>query len=190
MKRKRKDPIEYVLTAFLSLKANQYRWNKMLVTDAERSISRLFYDQVFSSGADKSGFSTVLKSNWGLQKMCDDHYMSPQSVTKFIMDQADILLEDYDYFLDCFMMCRKTHYVTKQQNDQLAKLTKNTAVLTRDRYKHMGFNLYKNGKPNPCMEKPELQVPSYFTNWERGYQINGFRATVVENEVSNLENFF
>ena len=113
MNRKRKDPIEYALTAFNSLKANQYRWNKMLLSDAERSISRLLYDQVFSTGPDKSGFSTVLKGDWRSQKMCDDHYMSPQSVTKFLMDEADILLEDYEYFLDCFMMCRRTNYVTK-----------------------------------------------------------------------------
>ena len=186
----RKDPIEYALTAFNSLKANKYRWNNMLISDTERSISRIFYDQVFSTGPDKSGFSTVLKGDWRSQKMCDDHYMSPQSVTKFIMDQADILLEDYDYFLDCFLMCRKTHYVTKQQNDKLARLTKNIAVLTRDRYKHMGWNLYKDGNPNYVMETPELQVPSYFTDWEKGYQINGFRSTVVENEVGNLGNFF
>jgi len=190
MSRQRKDPNEYALTAFNSLNANKYRWNTMLISDTERSISRLFYDQVFSSGPNKSGFSTVLKNDWGSQKMCDDHYMAPQTVTKFIMDQAGILLEDYDYFLDCFMMCRKTHHVTKQQNDDLAKLTKNTTVLTRDRYKHMGFNLYKRGLPNYVMTRPELQVPSYFTDWERGYQINGFRPASVENEVGNLEDHF
>ena len=187
MSRKRKNPIEYALTAFNSLKANQYRWDKMLISDAERAISRLFYDQVFSSGPDMSGFSTVLKHQWGLQDMTHDHYMAPQSVTKFIMDQADIVLDDYDYFLDCFMMCRKTHYVMKSQNEELSALTKKTKVLTRDRYKHMGFNLYKGGKPNYVMKTPELEVPSYFTNWEEGYQINGFRSTVVENEVGNLE---
>ena len=190
MSRKRRDATEYALTAFNSLKANKYRWNTMLISDVERSISRLFYDQVFSTGPDKSGYSTVLKGEWGLQKMCDDHYMAPQSVTKFIMDQADMLLEDYDYFLDCFMMCRKTHYVMKSQNEELSALTKKTSVLTRDRYKHLGLNLYKGGKPNYIMEKPELQVPSYFTDWELGYQSNGFRATVVENEVGNLEDFF
>ena len=104
MSRKRKDPIEYALTAFNSLNANKYRWNGMLIEDAERSISRLYYDQVFSSGPDKSGFSTVLKNDWELQRMTDDHYMAPQSVTKFIMDQANIILDDYDYFLDCFLM--------------------------------------------------------------------------------------
>ena len=189
MSRKRRNATEYALTAFNSLKANKYRWNTMLISDTERSISRVFYDQVFSTGPDKSGFSTVLKGEWGLQKMCDDHYMAPQSVTKFIMDQADILLEDYEYFLDCFKMCRKTHYVKKSQNDKLSALTKKTTVLTRDRYKHMGWNLYKDGNPNHVMTRPELQVPSYFTDWELGYQSNGFRATVVENEVGNLENF-
>ena len=192
MSKKRKDPAEYALTAFNALKTNQYRWNKELVTDVERSISRLFYDQVFSSGADKSGFSTVLKNHWmvdGKSIMTDDHYMAPQSVTKFIMDQSDILLNDYDYFVDCFMMCRKTHYVMKSQNDELSALTKKTKVLTRNRYKHLGFNLYKDGKPNYVMKTPELEVPTYYTDWEKGYQINGFRATVVDNEQGDLSRF-
>ena len=160
------------------------------MTDTERSISRLFYDSVFSSGADRSGFSTVLKNDWKLQPMTDDHYMSPQSVTKFIMDQADIILDDYDYFEDCFMMCRKTHWVMKSQNEELKSLTKKTSILTRDRYKHLGLNLYKGGKPNYVMEKPELEVPTCFTDWERGYQTNGFRPTVVDNEKGTLERFF
>jgi hypothetical protein len=189
MSRKRKDVTEYALTAFLSLKANKYRWDKTTTTDIERSIARLFYDQVFSSGPDKTGFSTVLKNDWKLQPMTDDHYMAPQSVTKFIMDQADIVLDDYDYFEDCFMMCRKTNYVKSSQNEELKALTKKTKVLTRDRYKHMGFNLYKGGKPNCVMETPELQVPLYFTDWEKDYQNNGFRATVVENEHGNLMEF-
>jgi hypothetical protein len=189
MSKKRKNPAEYALTAFNSLRANQYRWDKMLMTDAERSISRLFYDSVFSSGADRSGFSTVLKNDWKLQPMTDDHYMSPQSVTKFIMDQSNIMLEDYDYFEDCFMMCRKTHWVMKSQNEELKYLTKKTSILTRDRYKHLGLNLYKDGKPNYVMEKPELEVPTYFTDWEKGYQINGFRPTVVDNEKGSLEGF-
>jgi len=189
MKRKLKNPSEYALTAFLALKANQYRWNKMLVSDAERSISRLFYDQVFSSGADKSGFSTTLKNEWDLQSMTDDHYMAPQSVTKFIMD-SEFLLENFEHFLDCFLMCRKTHWVKKSENEKLKELTKKTNILTRDRYKHMGWNLYKDGKPNYVMEKPELQVPSYFTDWEMGYQNNGFRSMAVDNKVNNLEDFF
>ena len=55
-KRLKREPIEYARTAFDSLKSSQYRWNKNLTTSTERSIARLFYDQVFSSGADKSGF--------------------------------------------------------------------------------------------------------------------------------------
>ena len=86
-------------------------------------------------------------------------------------------------------MCRKTHWVMKSQNEELKFLTKKTNILTRDRYKHMGFNLYKDGKPNYVMKNPELEVPTYFTDWEKGYQINGFRATVVENEQGDLSEF-
>jgi len=160
-----KEPIEYARTAFDSLKSSQYRWNKNLTTSVERSISRLFYDQVFSSGADKSGFS--------------------QSVTKFIMD-TEFLLDDFEKFLDCFKMCRKTHYVAKTQNEELKNLTKKTLVLTRDRYKHLGYNLYGNGT---IFRNPELQVPSYYTDWEKGFQENNFRPTITDNKIGTLENF-
>ena len=188
MSKKKKDHVEYARTAFYGLIANKHRWNKETTTDIERSISRLFYDQVFSSGADKSGMSTVLKHEWDLAPMTDDHYMAPQSVTKYIMD-TEFLLEDFDHFLDIFLMCRKTHYVYKSHNENLKDLTKKTLILTRDRYKHLGYNLYKNGRPENMLKTPELQVPSYFTDWERGYQQNGFRATIVENPVSTLGDF-
>ena len=97
--------------------------------------------------------------------------------------------EDFDNFLDIFLMCRKTHYVYKSHNENLKDLTKKTLILTRDRYKHLGYNLYKNGRPENMLKTPELQVPSYFTDWERGYQQNGFRATIVENPVSTLGDF-
>ena len=180
-----KEPIEYARTAFDSLKSSQYRWNKNLTTSIERSISRLFYDQVFSSGADKSGFSTIPKNEWCKHTMTDDHYMAPQSVTKFIMD-TEFLLDDFEKFLDCFKMCRKTHYVAKTQNEELKNLTKKTLVLTRDRYKHLGYNLYGNGT---MFTTPELQVPSYYTDWEKGFQENNFRPTITENKIGTLEQF-
>jgi len=188
-KRIKKDPIEYAKTAFDSLIVSKSRWNKDFTTSTERSISRLYYDQVFSSGPDKSGFSTVPKAKWSLQVMTDDHYLAPQTITKFIMD-SEFLLENFDHFLDCFLMCRKTHYVAKTQNEELKKLTKKTSVLTRNRYKHMGFNLYKDGNADFILKTPELTVPSYLTDWEMGYQNNGFRATIVEDKRGSLESFF
>ena len=126
---------------------------------------------------------------WDDQPMTDDHYMAPQSVTKFIMD-TKFLLEDFDHFLDCFMLCRKTHYVKRYENDELRELTKKTKVLTKDRYKYLGWKLYKDGNPNMSFAEPELMVPSYFTDWEQGYQNNGFVATIVNNEHGSLEEFF
>ena len=187
-KRIKRDPVEYARTAFDCLRVSKSRWNKHITTSTERSISRLFYDQVFSSGADKSGFSTIPKAEWSLQPMTDDHYLAPQSITKFIMD-SEFLLEDFDHFLDCFLLCRKTHFVSRQQNDQLKSLTKSKPVLTRDRYKHLGFNLYKSGSADYVLKAPELTVPSYLTDWELGYQNNGFRATIVEDKRGSLEDF-
>ena len=59
---------------------------------------------------------------------------------------------------------------------------------------HLSFHIIPSmllkSIPNYIMEKPELEVPTYFTDWEMGYQTNGFRAVVVDNKVGTLEDFF
>ena len=68
----------------------------------------------------------------------------------------------------------------------MKNLTKKTLVLTRDRYKHLGYTLYCNGT---IFSTPELQVPSYYTDWERGFQGNNFRPTIIENKIGTLDQF-
>ena len=180
---------EYALTAFNSLKANMYRWTKDLDSHVERSISRVFYDQVVSTGPVKTKWSTVLSQDWEYNVMCDDHYMAPQTVCKFIMD-CPFVLEDFNIFSDIFAACRKTIYITKDQNEELKQLTKKEPVVTRDRYKHLGYTIYVNGDPNNVLEKPELEVPSYYTDWENKTHANGFRPIVVDNNSPNLVGCF
>ena len=163
---------EYALTAFNSMRANVNRWNKN-IGDGERSISRIFYDQVFSSGEKPSGLSTVPKIDQANEKMCHDHYLKPQSVAKFIMD-TKFHLEDFDSFFQIFEMCRSTHFITKKQNEILKKSTKNGTILTKYTYTENKFILYKE---NVLVDNhPILEVPEYYSDWEIKYRENGFTA--------------
>tara|TARA_B100000424_G_C22780058_1_gene419517 strand:+ start:155 stop:691 length:537 start_codon:yes stop_codon:yes gene_type:complete len=170
---------EYALTVYNSLKANSYRWKKGRYSDAEKSISRLLYDQCHSVGPQKTGLTTVPKALHNKDLMADDHYMTPQSATNFIYDN-DFILNDFDKFFDFYISCLNTCYVLKSQNQEMKTITKKN-ILTKDRYKHLGYPLYKDGDPNNMVE--ELPVPEYYTEWERG---NNFK---FKSSISTLEDF-
>jgi len=179
---------QYCLTAWNNLKGNSYRWHSELNTDAERSISRMFYQSVFDTLNDKTGFSTSpgAKSTW--EGMVDDHYMAPQTVAKFVMENPK-LLNDYDKFQEIFLFCCKTIVVTKEENNKLAQITKKQPVLTKDKYHYLGMKLYKGYEELPTINQV-LDVPEAFTEWESQFIENSFRPTVVYTEQkANLDEF-
>jgi len=180
---------QYCLTAWNNLKANAYRWHPELNTDAERSISRMFYQSVFDTLNNKTGFSTSpgAKSTW--EGMVDDHYMAPQTVAKFVMENPE-LINDYKKFQEIFLFCCKTIVVTKEENAKLAQITKKQPVLTKDKYHYLGIKLYHGYEELPTMNQV-LDVPKTFTEWESKFIKNDYRPTVVYTESkSNLDKFF
>jgi hypothetical protein len=179
---------EYCLTAWNILKSNAYRWHSELNTDAERTISRMFYQSVFDTLPDKTGLSTVADATSKDEGMTDDHYMAPQTVAKFIMERPE-LLNNYEKFEEIFLFCRKTVAVTKEQNLKLAQITKKQPVLTKDKYHYLGYDLYFEGEKLP-EHNQVLDVPEDFTEWESKFIKNDFRPTTVYiPEVSTLEEF-
>ena len=180
---------EYCLTAWNNLKANAYRWHSELNTNAERTISRMFYQSVFDTLNNKTGFSTSpgAKSTW--EGMVDDHYMAPQTVAKFVMDHPKIL-NSYDLFKEIFQFCRKTIVVTKEENNKLAQITKKQPVLTKDKYHYLGIKLYHGYEELPTMNQV-LDVPKLFDEWEQKFIKNDFRPTTVYvSKKPNLDEFF
>ena len=171
---------EYALTAYNSLGANSYRWKKGRYSDAEKSISRVLYDQCHSTGPQTTGLTTVPKDIQNKELMAHDHYMTPQSATNFIYEN-DFILNDLDKFFDFYISCLKTCYILKSQNQEMKTITKKN-ILTKDRYKHLGYTLYKDGDPNKIVK--ELPVPEYYTEWEIG---NNFK---FKSSISSLEDFF
>jgi len=180
---------EYCLTAWNNLKANAYRWHPELNTNAERTISRMFYQSVFDSLPYKTGLSSTpgAKSTW--EGMVDDHYMAPQTVAKFVMENPE-LLNDYKKFQEIFLFCRRTIVVTKEENNRLAQITKKQPVLTKDKYYHLGIKLYHGREELPTMNQV-LDVPESFTKWENKFIKNDFRPTTVYvPKTSTLDKFF
>ena len=179
---------EYCLTAWNNLKANAYRWHKELNTDAERTISRMFYQAVFDTCPNKTGLSTIPGAKTPMDNMTDDHYMAPQTVAKFIME-SPVLLNDYNKFEEIFLFCRKTIVVTKEQNLKLAQITKKQPVLTKDKYYYLGYDLYFGEEKLP-EQNQVLDVPKAFTEWESEFIDNQFRPTVVyQPKVPTLNEF-
>ena len=82
---------EYCLTAYDLFKSSVYRWHSRLNKDAERAISRVFYQAVRDTNPDKTGFSTLPGVKTTGDGLTDDHFMSPQTVAKYIMDSPKIL---------------------------------------------------------------------------------------------------
>jgi len=186
-----KKTYEYCLTAWNILKSNYYRWHSKLSVDAERSIARMFYQCVFDSYADRTMFSTFPVRNPGKKiiGMTDDHFMVPQTVAKFVMESPEIL-NSYDEFESIFIACRKTILVTPEENKLLAKLTRKQPVLTKDKYHHLGIELY-HGRVKLPEENQVLPVPKLFDEWEQKFIKNNFRSTVVYTESKpNLDEFF
>ena len=95
-KRRIKNYEKYAETAYISLNANRERWLDNINSihpclDTKRSIERIFYDQIISSGLDKTGLSVLPtkeyyheKNNPTGVKPTDDHFNCPQGLTPLV----------------------------------------------------------------------------------------------------------
>ena len=185
----KKRTTENCITAWNNLKANAYRWHSGLNKDAERSISRMFYQSVFDTLPDKTGLSSSPNAKSTDEGMTDDHFMAPQTVAKFIMESPE-LLNSYDEFEKIFLFCRKTIVVTKNENNRLAQITKKQPVLTKDKYHHLDIKLFDGFVELPAINQV-LDVPEAFDEWEKKFIKNGFRPTqVYVPKLNTLEEFF
>ena len=72
-------------------------------SDTKISMTRLFYDQIFSSGNPyKTGYisSSALNAKRERKKTCNEHCLSPQFVARMIYDNPDVWLSDFEKFKD------------------------------------------------------------------------------------------
>jgi len=119
-----------------------------------RLITRCYYEAVVNKS---TGFVSreAMEPN---AKTTDDHFATPQWIGRFIMDEGDIYLKDFEKFKEITEFVSQTIKVTKKENTKLAKQSsviseidgKNVFIETslQDKYKEAGiFPLYhkKNG---------------------------------------------
>jgi hypothetical protein len=144
-KRISKNPEKYCRVAYKSLYANRDEWG---TPDAHRPITRIMYDQVFSSGCDKTlGLISERAAALPKSKRCDDHYLSPQFVGRMVMDNQERFLNNYESFKEVFYLARRTIAVTKPENNALSEFTNNRSgiyrvyIPTDKKYEALGINL-------------------------------------------------
>ena len=180
-KRRIKNYEKYAETAYISLNANRERWLDNINSihpclDTKRSIERIFYDQIISSGLDKTGLSVLPtkeyyheKNNPTGVKPTDDHFNCPQGLTPLVYIHPTMLFE-FDEFFHFFGKMRETIKVPKSVNEMLSQLDK-LGIPRKDRYKHLNLKLYIDGNPNHVLSTSELEVEKIITDWETNNQI-------------------
>ena len=109
-------------------------------------------------------------------KMVDDHFLSPQTVTEFILDNPDPYLKDVELFRRLFECISYTHEITNIQNTSLAQL-KHT-VPTFKKYQHKNIKLYNKKTSAPVDNLLNLPVHvsdtfcEEFCQWEKEMVLN------------------
>ena len=162
--------------AFYAMKGALPLW-KDAKPDTVRSMTRILYDQVFSSGdPNKSGYisSAAMEAKRKKLKTCKDHCLSPQFVARMVYDNPDVWLSDLDKFKTLFYKCCTTILVTSKENNQLSQLTTNkngvlnVLVPTHMKYGHLGINLFHEDKGYVDDAFDEIVPPELIT-YEQKY---------------------
>ena len=135
----------YIRTCYYALKSLLWMWRNPMFPDSVRTLPRIFYGMVHSFKS--SGITTGLTSdlNGDPSKMTDDHKNSPQPVGEYVLDRANLCLNDYEIFKKIFLFSCETNRIYKAENTALKEL------------KHLVPTIYKY---------QEVGKPEYSTGWD------------------------
>ena len=166
--------------AFHAMKGVLHLW-KDASSDTKRAMTRILYDQVFSSG---NSYPTGYMSREAMQaakkgqKTCKDHCLSPQFVARMVYDNPEAWLTDLETFKKLFHACCATILITSKQNLALSNLTKNVngkftvEVATHEKYKHLNITLFHEQKGYVDSERVlDGLVPSILQEYEQQYLV-------------------
>ena len=170
--------ISFALVAFHAMRGCLHLW-KDGNSDVLRAMTRILYDQVFSSGdPNKTGYisAAAMDAKREKRKTCRDHCLSPQFVARMIYDNPDVWLSDFEKFKTLFYLCCLSITVTSEENTALSRLTSNKSgkfevlVPTTKKYAHCYIVLFhpKRGiVPNPFGEL----LPEELVEYEKQYLV-------------------
>lgn len=143
----------YCKATYNALKSNLEMWDST-DPDVVRIITRQYYEGVFSCQYGDTGLISEEALN-NPSERTDDHCFSPQFVGRFVMDNADVYLNNYDKFREVFIASCTKIKVTKSENRKLQQLTSNKRgqeykvfVPTDKKYSYLGIKLYKRPDGN------------------------------------------
>lgn len=144
-----KDWTAYCETTFNSLRANLGNWGR---PEFARPITRIYYIGVFDTGTpNPTGLisENALKNKSLKKKVVHDHCLSPQFISRMILDNPRTYLSSIEEFQQIFLLSCQTIVVTAEENLELSYLTSNDGVdyqvkvPTHMKYNHLGIKLYK-----------------------------------------------
>ncbi len=142
----------YIRTCFYALKSLLWMWRHPMFPHSIRCLPRLFYGMVtsFKSGGIPTGLTSDLYAH--NDDMTDDHKNSPQTVGEFVLDRANLFLNDFELFTRIFLFSCETNRIKKKENTALSKLK--NQVPTIYKYQEVGKEKYKTkwNKPIPLFD--------------------------------------
>ena len=186
----------YCDNAFDAINAVKHKWKNPLYL--QRPIGRLLYCDVSSAGYGVNN-SRLISENamnnillYGItatdkdKKTVKDHAYSPQFVSRVILDNQELYLNDWELFKAVFFDCCFITTLTDAENEALKQLTISkdkenifkVKVPTYKKYDHVGIKLFKyegncDWKDREFTPVPNtaLNVPSYLIEHEKQYLV-------------------
>ena len=128
-------------TCFIMMKSVLPYWGDKSIK--QRSLWRLFYNNISSV---PSGYvsTKLIDIDSGMRKLGGDrivqeHWSTPEMVGKFIFDNADVYLNDYEKFRQLYIACSTTIKTLHSENQTLRQ---QNDVPVLDKYNKAGIDLF------------------------------------------------
>ena len=164
---------------------NDYPRRKTILHYMERE----YYNAVFDSPAIQTGIHTLEYEKTG------DHYMSPQILSNYIFDHANVYLKDVDCFWNIFELSCRTILTTPEINLRIRSIKKKLRLTSEESYEKAGIDLYYDHSLIKDHSK-FLAIPEKITEWEKGFKNKNFELyknkefeVPLQYQVGTLEKF-
>ena len=136
------------------LKVCVEKWPRLTV---KRGITRQFY--MLCKSLERK-YVTAEANKLPSNKICWDHWSSPQTMCHFICDYWHLFENDFPRFVKMWKLCSTVIGVTKKQNDELKGFTKSIDGVIRvyakieERYPKLGYILLDTDTGTSVTEFP------------------------------------
>lgn len=157
-------------TAFVAMKALLDAWKENAEWLDRRLPTRIFYEAV---GNTITGYVSKGALD-NPQSTTQDHFAMPQWIGRFLMDEGDVYLNDFDKFKEIASFASQTIKVTKTENKQLSLQTSEISKIDgveifietsiQDKYEQAGIMLFH--KKYGYLDDFPLDIPSEILEYE------------------------